>query len=1413
MALFRSFCSLMVISVPAHSDTHTHTHVLFLPHFLSFFFNGKGLKGTMHRRAKEKRLPLVKRAGAGLPPPSPVVPSSVALDRDAEALQAMLQEMDEVFCVNDGDNERQRRLNQIGEQQMALQRLCEAALQQEERLNSVAVRHKAAIEFADDRPVDAGIVLTPRSLESFSTYGDPGATGMGRSASRNDTGSQIMSAPPLPLCELTKEASATRNTAASFCSYRGHMPPAHIEAPAVATVSAGITLRRASLPPLSSPPLDEEIALEEDRRLIEEFLGVMEVESTHPYAAVGNERKDSVKEVAPKLKLQRFSWNRGTTHTTPVNSSPLARDASHEENFDVREEEQLLKSIMQKKPRPPEDPLQGAHAGSVSRSSDVPKDVKRPTPKKEKMLHGEERSFSTLSGTTAAPSHKSGKLCLTAAPLNGEHIATGPEKESYEDVKFTHAGEIQELLRKNGELQKEIEAQDVALRDLTQKTESLARHLVNSMRERNKLHSSVERLEESLARANSELGRFQRAVEEQNKVSRGVDLWRATAHAKERELRICEEELSLLRGIVEQRVMRSGNVVMQQAGSTALAQVKSDLEDLIIELASAHVLRREAEIHAERVSEELEAAQSHIQLIDNRLAEAEKTVAFQRLQEMRERLLSGNDMSLPLPSLPTLPSFSMLLEGNVAAWPIDARREIARLANYAESLVAQHAESDRYAELRLSEIRRENEELRERCRAYESGVKKLEDETETIRRERMMWKLSEQRWQQLLLDVQEDAALVTDLLQNRVKGAEKVLDFMTVPHVEHEVKTEMEAFLKNAMRDWDTAIRFTTALQRMEIGSSELQKQEWTEKFPLSTATRTRREFVLQAIETAMAQKASSSCASPQPKPPKQGQRLLAPDPASLPPSLFLSRTTSTQKLTTVVDDEKWKEKVESVSWPLHAPEVKPRALSPPRPSFTEGGSDVTRGEKYQTERHRREGVPMKRVDPLQPPAVSPRESLIQPLKDREIPLFPHHYDHRKIREVSPTREIRHSQSREGKKRFPFTPKREELSFKNLPGYEGTQRDSAIVVTPAEPSHGNKGIEVFVSGAIFKEEGIADSTTNEETVVPPVHSLSTCATETWTNCSQEVEHVAEPPGREDNAGLRSVTPTTPVVPAVTSTNTFVIAAVETVEGCVLGGEELRLHAALGQRLQRDDAREKSGQAPNFADIRGNKDFPTILVSDSMLESKNNKKKLNKLSREDWNDDVDDANNEPRLHLAAPIRRSGQTEKVFQHENSSSYSPAEKSKEVPLMNEPNKADDKEKELSPILSLNSKTKRMAMPDVRERIRGGAAHVPALSRSLLDTQQSRLDPSLQEPRQVSCMTPVAQKLSEEAETVVQNSVTEESVSVLQETEKETAPVVGESSDPGGRRRPSAVMDFPSLRHSALGPGGRRQLDVQKI
>ncbi|EKF32814.1 hypothetical protein MOQ_003331 [Trypanosoma cruzi marinkellei] len=1369
----------------------------------------------MHRRVNEKRSPLLKRARAGLPPPSPVVPSSVALDRDAKALEVMLQEMDEVFCVNDGDNERQRRLHQIREQQMALQRLCEAALQQEECLNSAAVRHKAAAnEFVYDRPVDAGIVLTPRSLESFSTYGDPGATGMGRSASRNDTGSQIMSAPPLPLCELAKEASATRNTAASLHTYRGRMPPAHIESPAVATVSAGTTLGRASLPPLSSPALDEDVALEEDRRLIEEFLGVMQVESTHPYAAVGKERRDLVKEVVPKLKLQRFSWNRGTTHTTPVNSTPLAQDASQEENFDVREEEELLKCIMQKNSRPPEASLRNVRAGSGSRSSDVPNDMKSPTPKKEKILHGEERSFSTPSGSTAAPSHKGGNLRLTAGPLNGEHIAMGPEKEKYEEMKFTHAGEVQELLQKNGELQKEIEAQDVALRDLTQKTESLARHLVNSIRERTKLHSRVERLEGSLACANSELGRFKKAVEEENKVSCGVDVWRATAHAKERELRICEEELSHLRGIVDQRVMRSGNVVMQQAGSTALAQVKSDIEDLIIELASAHVLRREAEIHAERVSEELEAAQSHIQLIDNRLAEAERTMASQRLQEMRERLLSGNDMSLALPSSPTLPSFSMVLEGNVAAWPIDARREVARLANYAESLVAQHAESDRYAELRLLEVRRENEELRERCRAYESGVKKLEDETETIRRERTMWKLSEQRWHQQLLGVQEDAALVTDLLQNRVKSAEKVLNFLTVPHLEHEVKTEMESFLKNAMHDWDTAVRFTTALQRMEIGGSQLQKQEWKEKFPLSTATRTRREFVLQAVETAMAQKTSSSCASPQPQPPKVERRLLAPDPSSLPPSLFLSRASVTQNVTTVDDDDKWKEKVGSVSWPLHAPEVRPRALSPPRASFTEGESVVTRDVKYQTERQRREGVPMKRVEPLQPPAVTPRESLAQPLKERGIPLFSHYYDDdRKIKEVSPSREMRQPQSCEGKKRFPFTPEKEELSVKYVPADEGTQCNSASVLTPAEPSHGIKRTEAFVPGGILEEEIIADSTRNEEAVAPSVHSLSACATETRTNFSHEVEDVAEPHGREGNADPRSVTPKTPVVLAVNSINTFVIAAVEKVEGCALSGEEPRLQTALGQRLQTDDASKTSGQAPNSADMKGNKDFSTNLSPDSMLESNKKKKKSNNLSREDWKDDVDDAINEPRLHLAAPIRRSDQTEKDFQHEHSSSYSPTERPKDEPVMNELNRADDKEKEMNPTLSVSSKTKPMAMPDVRENIRGSAGHVPTLSRSSLDKQQSGLAPSLQEPRQVTCKTPLAQNLSEEVETAVQNSVTEESVAVPQEKANEAAPVVGASSDPGGRRRPSALMDFPSLRHSALGPGGRRQSDVQKI
>ncbi|ESL08105.1 hypothetical protein TRSC58_04198 [Trypanosoma rangeli SC58] len=350
------------------------------------------------------------------------------------------------------------------------------------------------------------------------------------------------------------------------------------------------------------------------------------------------------------------------------------------------------------------------------------------------------------------------------------------------------------------------------------------------MRDRTQLQSRVEELEASLARANSKAQNLQKAAGGQNKVSCAVDRWRAAVHAKERELRICEEELCRLRGIVEQRVMRSGNALSHHEAGMDLAQVRSDVEDLLVELAYTHVLRREAEARAERVSEELEAAQSHIQLLDNRLAEAEKMVASQRLQEMRERLMPGTDVSQAASLLSSSPPFSMPSAGCVESWSMEARREFARLAAYAEGLVAQHAESDRYAELRLSHVRRENEELFERCRAYESVVKKLEDETEVLRRERMMWKLGERRWHQQLLDVQEDAALVTELLQTAVTNTEKVLQSLAAPNVDPQVKTEVEMFAKGVMHDWDTVRRFTTALQRMELCGSQLLQQKEAEQ-------------------------------------------------------------------------------------------------------------------------------------------------------------------------------------------------------------------------------------------------------------------------------------------------------------------------------------------------------------------------------------------------------------------------------------------------------------------------------------------------------------------------------------------------------------------------------------------------------
>ncbi|RNF00317.1 hypothetical protein TraAM80_07672 [Trypanosoma rangeli] len=376
-----------------------------------------------HQRVKEGPSPSPKRVHAGLLPP-PLPSRSVTLERDAKALQARLQEIDEVFHLNDEDNERRLRLRQLGEQQMVLQRLCEAALRTEEGLGGVTAHPNAGTDFESGRALEAGIVLTPRSLESISRYGDAGVMLMPRSASRTDAGSLPMSTPLFVSYEPPKGTSSTANTVEPSRTYRGGIstPP---EFSAVETISTRMPPTRKTLPPLSSPALVEDAALGKERRLVEEFFGMSGVESAHPYGAAENERRElsnGVVPFVPPLSLQRPGGD-------PATSVPPAEGDMSEENFDLREEEQLLKCIMQRQPQRPGDPLREVCASSISRSSGTLNDAKPSKAKKKGSLYEQGRCLSALSGATAVPCRHDNQPHHPAVLFLGENVVDGAEKK------------------------------------------------------------------------------------------------------------------------------------------------------------------------------------------------------------------------------------------------------------------------------------------------------------------------------------------------------------------------------------------------------------------------------------------------------------------------------------------------------------------------------------------------------------------------------------------------------------------------------------------------------------------------------------------------------------------------------------------------------------------------------------------------------------------------------------------------------------------------------------------------------------------------------------------------------------------------------------------------------------------------
>ncbi|KAH9598780.1 hypothetical protein LSM04_001384 [Trypanosoma melophagium] len=906
--------------------------------------------------------PSPKRVGTGIPPPSPPITTTTTevAERDAKTLERMLQQMDEAFHSDDENIERQLRLQLLEERQMALRRLCEAALDQEEDQNDILNYPVPISDCARNRRVEMGIVSTPRSLEGYPPYDDAAAVARSirRSASRNGA-VFVLPLQPRPTTASLPESSSDVETVEDRGSLRRPPPPP----PTVptTTTTTGVDSGRCyrGLP----PPLFEDAGLAEERSLVEAFLAG----PRHPYAAE--------EDLPPRPPL----WSAPTRRPASGRAAP----SNSPENFDRYEDEQILKSVLAQLNGNKREEMKDSRTAITSSPPHPP-----PPSYKNETLDATAPMVEITEGT-------SGNLSSNVLPNHNmqqqpNQLGTAPREVDtmVDDVLSTGTGEIQELLKENQSLHRELEAQDGVLRELTYKTESLARHLVKSMRERTQLQQRLERLEELLRNANSEIGRLKQATESQREVACGAAGWRAALHAKERELLICEDELRRLRGIVENRILRSEKVQKQQDNTMVLTQVHGDLEELIQELGISHMRRREAEEHARQISEELEAAQSHIQLLDKRLSDAERAAAAQRLREIQECLVPDDDISQLSPSSLLLsPSLPIPSAEDVSSWPFSARRELARLASHAEGLLFQHAESDRHAELRLSNARREVDELREKCCAYEEEVKTLESENDMLRRERVARKVSERRWMQQLIDIRDDSVMVSDLLHNTKNKAEEVLRLVaSLDSIHREVKMEVEPFVNNVVRDWDTIMRFLTVLQHINFEDSQQQEREKEEKnlerISLSAATKARKDFVLRAVEIAMARDGCSVTAvkKEQQQQQQQQQQECNPNRSALAEWPVMRNISPGKRTIDVRRDVSDVGKLQ-LNTVKRAPLLPPTPVSPSRPLFfqDEIGSanmatnDIQNNERQNSKQEKKEGMGLLHPpSPHIPPPLSP---------------------------------------------------------------------------------------------------------------------------------------------------------------------------------------------------------------------------------------------------------------------------------------------------------------------------------------------------------------------------------------------------------------------------------------------------------
>ncbi|EAN77726.1 hypothetical protein, conserved [Trypanosoma brucei brucei TREU927] len=754
-------------------------------------------------------------------PPSPPVATS-KLDLDINGLQKILQQIDESFHASDDDVDRRLRLQHLERQQVALQQLCDAALQQQDgQAVPPALDNSTDVRPITYKVLDTDVVSTPRSIDAFNPSHNTRET-LQSIARKTET---CLRSPHAPLVAPPRLLSPSRVTSMPHMG-AGTTAQGEVKTPDHAGVATAkiFPLRSPELP----PTYHDGAAVQEDRDLVESFLGDGRAKAQHPYAV----EEGGVH----RVRGSTGGWQQRGIHTlrgvrscrlmAPRMSSGTDRTASPE-HFDIGEDEKLIRQLI------------GRNETRVKGSTNRNNHCFQTAPTK-----GE--NVAAHSCGTEGQIHRHS----TVPSASGRQPAQGDAHPT--STSMAHNPHKEDCAARNGHW-----VRGKSVKELTQKMECLARHLVKCMRDRLQLQYRVDRLEGMLDVANTEVGRLRRTLEQREEGTLTESAWRATINAKERELRVCEDEIRRLRILVEQQVTRQGCGLARQNEAAALQQAKADLECMMQELGVAHMRRREMEEEFERTKQALDAAESHIQMLDKRLAQAERAAALARVWDV------SGDLNVQVGDVPSAPASTALQKGlpeaklklqanvgNVDSWTHDAQREIARLTAHIENLALKHAESDRHAELRLSNARKESDVLRRQCNELRVEVRSHEVQIETLRRDRVAVGLREGQLRQQLLDLRDDAVLLADLLQATTKNAKGMLQILGTDDVEHrQSKAAVERFVAGVLCDFDALGRFFGALQCIDIGESRCQMEE---RVSVSEATAARRDFVLKAVEDAM---------------------------------------------------------------------------------------------------------------------------------------------------------------------------------------------------------------------------------------------------------------------------------------------------------------------------------------------------------------------------------------------------------------------------------------------------------------------------------------------------------------------------------------------------------------------------------